>query len=180
LRADVAQAILKDSLVFRPTSFCADSDLDRFGVPTSPSHQGRPSHIGLPTEENAMSLIDTLKDQISQILGLSKEEAAAATNSNFLSGIMEMLQKQGLSSLVEKFKEHGFGDVINSWIGHGPNQLISADAIHKVIGPEAIEELAQKAGLAPGQATALLAKILPGLVDQMTPSGKIEDAPAAP
>jgi uncharacterized protein YidB (DUF937 family) len=167
-------------LVFRPTSSCADRVLDWFGVRMTQTDQGRLSHIGRPTEDNAMSLIDTLKAEITKMLGNSKDEAAAASNPDFLSGIMEMLQKQGLSSLVEKFKEHGFDDVINSWIGHGPNQLVSADAIHKVIGPEAIEALAQKAGLAPGQATALLAKILPALVDKMTPNGKIEDAPAAP
>lgn len=127
-----------------------------------------------------MSLIDTLKAELTKRLGDSKDEAAAASNPGFLSGMLEMLQKQGLTSLVEKFKEQGFGDVINSWISQGQNQLISADAIHKVIGPEAIKALAQKAGLAPGQATALLAKILPELVDKMTPNGKIEDVPAAP
>jgi uncharacterized protein YidB (DUF937 family) len=180
LRPGDAQAILEDSLVFRPTSSCADLVLDRFGVPMTQIHQGRLFHIGRPTEDNAMSLIDTLKAELTKLVGDSKDEAAAASNPGFLSGIQELLQKEGLTSLVEKFKEQGFGDVINSWIGHGPNQLVSADAIHKVIGPETIEALAQKAGLAPGQATALLAKILPGLIDKLTPNGKIEDAPAAP
>jgi uncharacterized protein YidB (DUF937 family) len=126
-----------------------------------------------------MSPLDTLKSQIESVLGLSKDEAATASSPDFLSGFAEMLQKLGLSSLVEKFKEHGLSDVIHSWIGKGENLPISAEKLHQILGPDTIEALAQKVGLPPGKATELLAKILPGLVDKMTPNGVIEDVPTS-
>ena len=127
-----------------------------------------------------MSLFDSLKSQLKDALGSSPEAAAAAANPGLMSGILDMLQKQGLASLVEKFKEHGLSQVVHSWIGKGENLPISADMLHKVLSPETIEAIAQKAGIPAGQATALLAKILPSLVDKMTPDGLLEEPPTNP
>lgn len=91
-----------------------------------------------------------------------------------------MLEQRGMASLVEEFKSKGLGDVVSSWIGHGANLPISAEKLRSVIGPEQIEAIAQRAGLPAGEATALLAKVLPGLVDKLTPQGTIEPAPETP
>ncbi len=130
-----------------------------------------------------MGLFDELKQRITSGLGFpadAPEAAAAAEHPNLLAGVVEMLEKRGVSSLVEEFKSKGLGDVVSSWVGNGANLPISAEKLRSVIGPEQIEAIAQRAGLPEGEATALLAKILPGLVDKLTPQGAIEPASETP
>jgi uncharacterized protein YidB (DUF937 family) len=122
-----------------------------------------------------MSLIDALKKQVADVLaGKGGPEAEAATiHPGVFAGVVDLLQKKGLAALVEELKAKGLSNVVASWVGKGENLPISADQLRAALGPEAIETIAQKAGLPPGEATALLAKILPGLVDKLTPEGNV-------
>jgi uncharacterized protein YidB (DUF937 family) len=78
----------------------------------------------------------------------------------------------GLEGLVAKFQEAGLGDVIGSWIGSGQNQPISADQLANVLGSNALSGIASKLGVDPGVVAGQLANILPGLVDNLTPTGQ--------
>jgi uncharacterized protein YidB (DUF937 family) len=61
----------------------------------------------------------------------------------------------------------------------GANPPISAEQVRAALGPDSLEALAQKVGLPPGQASAVLAHILPGLVDKLTPEAHVAH-PARP
>lgn len=126
-----------------------------------------------------MSLFDDLKKQVASVLGLPEgTDPATALHAGALDGIVEMVKSHGLGGLLEKFKSKGLGDVFHSWVGTGANLPISPEQIKSVFDPAVLEKLAQRLGLPEGKVTALLAQILPGIVDKMTPNGLIEGAPA--
>jgi uncharacterized protein YidB (DUF937 family) len=62
---------------------------------------------------------------------------------------------------------------MSSWVGTGPNQPISADQMHRALGPELLQQLAAKAGMSVEDLTQKLAQVLPQAVDKMTPEGKL-------
>ena len=134
-----------------------------------------------------MSLFEQFVKQAGIILGgqAGTEAESAATGqpgaqSAVLGGIVEMLAQRGLGSLLQGLKDKGLGDVVASWVGTGENQPITPEQIEHGIGPEAIEKLAARLGLPPGEASVLLSKYLPQIIDKLTPHGTIEGVPTAP
>jgi len=85
-------------------------------------------------------------------------------------------QNGGVQGVVNQFEKQGFGSTVRSWVGTGPNQPITADQIHQVLGSNAVQELAAKAGLSVPELTAKLAQLLPAALDKLTPGGVIPKA----
>jgi len=81
----------------------------------------------------------------------------------------------GLSGLLQSFQEGGHGDVINSWIGPGQNQPIAPDQLHQAFGPDAVNNLSRLTGLPADQLVSELSRVLPGVVDKLTPQGRMPD-----
>jgi uncharacterized protein YidB (DUF937 family) len=79
----------------------------------------------------------------------------------------------GLGGLLEQFQQNGQGHVINSWIGSGQNQPVQPGELGTVLGPNIIKTLAQSSGLSEAELTKQLSQILPGVVDKLTPNGRI-------
>ncbi len=126
--------------------------------------------------EANMGLLDNLlKSGASATSG----EGQQNTIMGLASGIMEMLTSQqtgGLQGLVQRFGQKGLGDIVSSWVSTGPNLPVSGDQIQSALGSDAISSLAQKAGVAPDKASSILAQVLPGIVDKLTPEGKIPES----
>jgi uncharacterized protein YidB (DUF937 family) len=81
----------------------------------------------------------------------------------------------GLGSLVQRFQQSGHGDIINSWVGPSQNQAITPEQLHQALGPEAVNNLSQLTGAAPHDLVSELSRILPSVVDRLTPQGRIPD-----
>ena len=79
----------------------------------------------------------------------------------------------GLGGLVEKLQKGGLGNAINSWIGTGQNQPVSPGQLGSALGPDIIKMLAQRSGLSEEEITRQLSQILPGVVDKLTPHGRL-------
>ena len=79
----------------------------------------------------------------------------------------------GLGGLLEKFQQSGHGDVAKSWVGSGQNQPISPGSLGSALGPSIIKALSEKTGLSEQEVTAQLSQLLPGLVDKLTPQGRL-------
>jgi uncharacterized protein YidB (DUF937 family) len=79
----------------------------------------------------------------------------------------------GLGGLLERFQQGGQGSVINSWIGSGQNQPVQPGQLGTILGPNIIKALAQSSGLSEKELTEQLSQILPGVVDKLTPNGRI-------
>ena len=80
----------------------------------------------------------------------------------------------GLTGLVQGFQKNGLGDIVNSWVSTGANLPITPDQIKQGLGGDFLNQLAGKAGVPPDVVSAQLSSLLPGVVDKLTPSGKIE------
>ena len=85
-------------------------------------------------------------------------------------------QNGGVQGVVNQFEKQGFGATVRSWVGTGPNQPITAEQIHQVLGSDAVQALAAKAGLSVPELTAKLSQLLPQAVDTLTPGGVIPKA----
>ena len=79
----------------------------------------------------------------------------------------------GLGGLLDEFRQNGFGDAINSWIGTGQNQAISPRQLHQALGEETVDDLAEQTGLPHDDLLSQLSKVLPGVVDKLTPNGEL-------
>jgi uncharacterized protein YidB (DUF937 family) len=79
----------------------------------------------------------------------------------------------GLGGLVDKLQKGGLGDVVNSWVGHDQNQPVSPNQLGPALGPNIIKTLAQRSGLSEEELIRQLSQALPGLVDKLTPHGRL-------
>lgn len=82
-------------------------------------------------------------------------------------------QSGGVQGVVNQFEKQGFGPTVRSWVGTGPNQPITADEIHQVLGSNAVQQIAAKVGLSVPELTAKLSQLLPAAVDHLTPGGVV-------
>ena len=82
----------------------------------------------------------------------------------------------GLSGLIQAFQKNGLSDIVNSWVGTGKNLPISPEQIQQGLGGDLLKQLAAQAGLSPEAAGGQLASLLPGLIDKLTPGGKVPDS----
>jgi uncharacterized protein YidB (DUF937 family) len=79
----------------------------------------------------------------------------------------------GLGGLLDKLQKGGLGDVANSWVGSGQNKPVSPSQLGPALGPDIIKTLAQRSGLSEEEITSRLSQILPGVVDKLTPQGRL-------
>ncbi|KFL53227.1 hypothetical protein JM78_13985 [Burkholderia pyrrocinia] len=107
--------------------------------------------------------------------GLIGGQAGGNSQSALITTALEFINNQpgGLNGLIEKFQNGGAGEVIGSWVGTGENQPISADTLQNVLGSDVVGSLASKVGIDPGQASSILAQVLPHVVNSATPNGEV-------
>ena len=79
----------------------------------------------------------------------------------------------GVSGLTQQFEQKGLGGVISGWIGNGPNPAISGEQVVQVIGADRVAAIAAKAGLTEQQVSDGISKLLPMVVDHLTPNGTV-------
>lgn len=125
-----------------------------------------------------MGLLD---DVIGAALGTRSQGAAS---SPIAAALMKLLasslegggqrgQGGGLGALVEQFRQSGLEQVIDSWVGTGPNQKISPTQLQQALGQERVEDLSGQTGLSQDDLLGQLSQILPGVVDNLTPHGRL-------
>lgn len=119
-----------------------------------------------------MGLLDEIGAQLAGVAGVQRSDHAGMANA--VLDTFARMDHGGLPGLVQTFHDQGLGAVISSWIGPGQNLSVSAEQIQKVFGDARVQQLAQRAGIAPDVAAAALAKVLPTLVDKLTPTGTME------
>lgn len=96
-----------------------------------------------------------------------------------LPGLLKMLQgggQGGGAGLIGQLQSSGLGDQVQSWLGGGDNKPVAPEALEKAIGSDAVDKLAQQAGMSHDEARDGLAQVLPQVVDKISPDGKLPDA----
>src|ERR1700751_6258098 len=79
----------------------------------------------------------------------------------------------GLGGLLNKLQQGGLGNVANSWVGSGQNQPVAPGQLGSALGPSILKTVSQMTGISEDDLTKQLSQVLPGLVDKLTPNGKM-------
>ena len=119
-----------------------------------------------------MSIFDTVMGAVEQHAGVNQQQ-----HSNLVQTAMEMFgNHDGLSGLVNNAQSQGLGGIVQSWIGTGSNQSIAPNQVEGLLGQDRLQQFATRAGIPTGIASAALSRILPVIVDKLTPQGKLPQA----
>ena len=70
----------------------------------------------------------------------------------------------------------GVGWVANSWVSKGPNKDISPNDLAGALGADQISTMMQQSGLSRQELLDGLSQTLPGVIDHLTPDGKLPSA----
>lgn len=81
----------------------------------------------------------------------------------------------GLQGLLQSFSRAGLGQQAQSWVGTGQNMPISVEQLLQVLGQDQLQAMGRDQGIAPEVAAGGLAGLLPHIVDQITPQGRVDE-----
>lgn len=90
-----------------------------------------------------------------------------------LGGLVE--RAGGVEGIMSKLEAAGLGDKVQSWVGTGENKAISPEEVKQALGPEEVKGAAERAGVSEDEAASGIASMLPQLIDQVSPDGKLPD-----
>jgi uncharacterized protein YidB (DUF937 family) len=79
----------------------------------------------------------------------------------------------GLGDLLKQFQQNGQGDTANSWVGKGENKPIAPGDLASALGANQIDSLASQTGLSRDELLSGLSQYLPGVIDHLTPEGRL-------
>ena len=79
----------------------------------------------------------------------------------------------GLGGLIKQFQQKGLGDTVDSWVGTGKNKDVAPDQVSVALGGDVVDELSRRTGLTRDQVVAELSRMLPNVVDKLTPDGRL-------
>jgi len=123
-----------------------------------------------------MGLLDSV---LGQVLGGTAQQSGQTGAGGLAEALGGLLanngQQGGLGGLVSKFEQAGMGDVIGSWIGKGENAPVSGGQLNEVLGSDVVSAIAGKLGINAAMLLPMLATMLPKLIDQLTPQGKVPE-----
>jgi len=107
-------------------------------------------------------------------MGMFDGVLGGIVGASMVSVVNGILDKHGgLEGVINEFEKNGLAGTVHSWVGTGPNQPISPDDVHRVLGPDLLKQLSEKSGLSLQELTQKLSQVLPQAVDKMTPNGVI-------
>ena len=82
----------------------------------------------------------------------------------------------GLTGLVEKLSAGGNAEQVSSWVDNGANLPIQPGPLGSALGQQTISNLAARSGLSEQELLAQLSAVLPQLVNNLTPAGRLPTA----
>ena len=92
---------------------------------------------------------------------------------------MQFIRNQpgGLQGLIEQFTKSGLGEQAASWVSQGANLPVSGEQLSQALGGGGggLAQMLQQFGMNPSEGMDGLAKMLPDVVNQLTPNGRVEE-----
>jgi uncharacterized protein YidB (DUF937 family) len=80
---------------------------------------------------------------------------------------------QKLPDVVRQFEEKGMRDQVDSWVRTGPNKPVDRRQIEDAFGQRELEQIARSKGIDQAQLAEVLAKYIPRIIDELTPTGQL-------
>jgi uncharacterized protein YidB (DUF937 family) len=107
-------------------------------------------------------------------MGLFDGVLGGVVGASMVSVVNGILEKHGgVQGIVSEFEKNGLGPTVKSWVGTGPNDPVSPTDVHRVLGPDLLQQLSARSGLSVQELSEKLAQVLPQAVDRLTPDGTI-------
>ncbi len=78
-----------------------------------------------------------------------------------------------LGDLLRQFDQSGQGAAARSWVSGGENIPVTPNEIEQTFGSDIIDQLANQFGINKSELLQGLSETLPGVVDQLTPDGRL-------
>jgi uncharacterized protein YidB (DUF937 family) len=82
----------------------------------------------------------------------------------------------GPGGLLERLEQSGHGKKAASWVGHGDNEPIAPHELQQALGNDTVERLSTQTGMSQGDLLSQLSELLPGVIDKLTPNGRVPNA----
>lgn len=81
----------------------------------------------------------------------------------------------GLNDLLKQLQEGGQKDAADSWVAKGQNKQIDPNDLAGALGADQISTLMNQTGLSQQELMQGLSQYLPGVIDHLTPDGRLPD-----
>ena len=78
-----------------------------------------------------------------------------------------------LPDVVRQFEEKGMREQVDSWVRTGPNKPVDRRQIEDAFGQRELEQIARSKGVDRDQLAEVLAKYIPRIIDELTPTGQL-------
>ena len=89
---------------------------------------------------------------------------------------MQWVQRNGgLGGVLGRVQQKGYSQQAASWVSTGPNEELPPEAMGEIVGTEELSRLSQQLGVDEREVSSSMAKILPEVVNQLTPDGSVND-----
>jgi uncharacterized protein YidB (DUF937 family) len=127
-----------------------------------------------------MGLLDQIAGAIGGAMGDAARGAGGGGDNPLLQMAMQFIRQQpgGLQGLVESLTKGGLGEQVASWVSQGQNLPVSGGQLATALQGGGIGDLLKSFGMDSPDAMDGLAKMLPDVVNQLTPNGRVEAEPA--
>jgi uncharacterized protein YidB (DUF937 family) len=80
---------------------------------------------------------------------------------------------QKLPDVVRQFEEKGMREQVDSWVRTGPNKPVDRRQIEDAFGQRELDQMARTKGIDRDQLADVLAKYIPRIIDELTPTGQL-------
>jgi uncharacterized protein YidB (DUF937 family) len=123
-------------------------------------------------ESLAEPLAEPLADALRSLLAPKAAQAGLAPDDTHV-------EPDALQELISRLEHAGYREIIGSWIGDGGNEPIEPQQIAAALGPRATD-LSRDSRLPREALLQGLARLLPAVIDRITPHGKLPQTVVAP
>lgn len=120
-----------------------------------------------------MGLMDNIAGAAGGLFGGQSGE-----HSGIVNALLQMISSNkfgGLSGLLDSFNKNGLGQHVSSWVGKGENMPVTNEQVQQGFGNERIQEIANQTGQSKESVTSGLSKVLPTVIDKLTPEGSVPE-----
>jgi uncharacterized protein YidB (DUF937 family) len=87
--------------------------------------------------------------------------------------VASMLMNGGLQKILGRLQSNGRGAEADSWVSAGENKDVDGAAVRQALDDDEITSIATQLGVSEDEAAEAVARVLPDVVDQVTPQGQL-------
>jgi len=121
--------------------------------------------------------VSGLDDILGGLAGARSGGGGGSGLSTLLPVVAGVLASGGLSKILGGLKSNGLAEQADSWVGTGANKAVSGSEVEQAVGKEQIQDIARQLGVSEPEAADAVAKVLPEVVDKVSPEGKLPPEP---